>query len=169
MKLVRVAGVTAVLFLATAGIYVFVLGGSGGAAVEDVTVDVTLNDESLEEAIEGESRSCIGVGPLPGHFIVTVQATIYDEWSGRYVSQSSYEFVVQMNGETRSRNITVIDSGPEEVNEFVTIEDDGSISPGENATVKVSLQKGGNVIDSVEKTVTVKEQDMTCVDGGLSP
>jgi len=169
MKLARVAGVTAVLFLATAGIYAFVLGGSGGAAVEDVTVDVTLNDEISEGLIEGGSRSCMGVGPPPDHFVVTVQATIYDEWSGRYVSQSSYEFVVQMNGKTRSRNITVIDSGTEEVNEFVTIEDDESISPGENATVKVSLEKGGDVIDSVRKTVTVKERNMTCADGGMPP
>lgn len=160
MGIARVAIGAFFLFLVAAGIYVFSIGGSGGGNFEDVSLDVALNDEISEDIVEDGSGSCMGVGPPPDHFTVTLQGTVNDAWSGRYVSSDTYEIVTRIGGETDRSNTTVVDGGSKQIHKTMFIPDDESVAPGEETTVTVSLEKDGESVDSVQRTVTVKERNM---------
>jgi|GEM_PF-4697117 len=171
MKTVRVVGGTVFLFLVVSAVYAFVLGGGGltGATVENVSADVSLNDEISERAIEGNSRSCISVGPPPDHFSVTVRGIVDDADSGRYVSSETYDVVTRIGEETAKRETEVIDGYTTQIRNMMIIPDDESVEPGEKATVTVSLEENGNVVDTVNKTVTVEEQNLRCAEGIPAP
>jgi hypothetical protein len=168
MNRVRVAGGVALVFLVASGFYFFALGGgTSTGSIKDVSVDVVLNDEMSEEAFEGESGSCLGAGPPPDHFVVTLEGVVNDEYSGRYVSDETYELVTRIGNGTDRRNKTVVDGGSERVNSMVMIPDDESVDSGQEATVTVSLEHNGDTVDSVERTVTVKEGNLNLdCDGG---
>lgn len=160
MRVVRVAIGAFFLFLVAAGIYVFATGGTGGGSFEEISLDVALNDEISGDIDEGESGSCMGVGPPPDHFVVTLQGTVDDAWSGRYVSSDTYEIVTRIGGETDRSNTTVVDGESKQIHKTMFIPDDESVAPGERTTVTVSLEQNGEAVDSVESKVTVKERNI---------
>jgi hypothetical protein len=154
-----------VLFGVGWGAYAFVLGGGGSFA--DVAVErVVLNDDFSGEFEAGEgTRSCVGVGPPPDSVVVNVRATV-DDGHDPYAASDRYELVVRIGGHAATRTVRVVDGTREEVRRAVTIEDDESVAPGEEATVAIELREGGTTVDSATRTVTVEGADSRCVDPG---
>lgn len=144
---------------------------AGGATVENVTLNVTLTDEQSlrQKALQAESDSlvCESVGALPGQFAVTVGGTVDDKrypWQDRYKYSDSYEIAATIgeNTGTSLTDVEVEDGGSEDFFAVISVENDGSVEPGDDVTVTVSLRKGGETHDSVTRTATVEERELDC-------
>lgn len=146
------------------GVSYFTLGATGGS-IQDVSLDVSLNDEMSGSMIQGEGGAFAGscVGPPPDHFVVDIEGTLgLNTPEGRYVSSATYQLVVGIGENTSATEIEAVADGQKQVQDMLMIQDDESVAPGENATVTVSLKHDGETLDSVTREVTVKGQNMRC-------
>lgn len=147
------------------GVSFFTIGATGGT-IQDVSVDASLNDEMPEEdiqGIQGGSGAGAFVGPPPGHLVVDMEGILnLNTPEGRYAESSSatYQLVVGIGENTSVTEIEAVADGQKQVQKTFFIRDDGSVAPGENATVTVSLKHGGETLDSVSREVFVKERNM---------
>jgi hypothetical protein len=142
---------------------------TGGATLEEVSVDIVLvEDEPLRPLDPGTSASvCEFTGAFPGTFEVAVSGIIDDkEYPGnRNKLSDSYEVVAGVGENTESSlfDVTVRDGGSKEFSTKIpNVGNDGSIEPGDEVEVTVSIRRDGEVHDSVTRTATVKEREFEC-------
>lgn len=142
---------------------------TGGATLEDVNLSVSMVDEQSlrQRAIRDESGvvTCEFVGAFPGQFSVTIHGKVDDE--SRYSRSDSYEIAATIgeNTDTSMTGVTVEDGGSEDFFKILGVDDNGSTEPGDNVTVTIALEQEGDTVDSVTRTVTVKERELDCEDG----
>lgn len=146
----------------------FTIGQTGGS-IQEVSLDVALNDELSGSAVQGFGNSGVGscVGPPPDHFVVDIEGTVdLNTPEGRYVTSTTYVIETRIGENAETMNITASADGERRVENLLMIQDDESVAPGENTTVTVSLNQGGETLDSVTREVAVKERNMRCSGGG---
>jgi len=140
----------------------FTLGATGGS-IQDISLDVSLNDEMSESTFQGGSGVGTCVGSPPDHFAVDIEGTVdLNTPEGRYVTSTTYAVEARIGENTETKNVTASVDGERQVQDILMIEDDESVSPGERATVTVSLEHDAETLDSVTRNVTAKERNMRC-------
>lgn len=140
----------------------FVLGS--GAAIQNLSVDVILNDDFAGDVPQGDVTACTGVGIPPDQLVITLEGAVDDHWSGWVPSTITYELDIRLGAQTRTRTLTMSDGGYRRINSFVTFPDNESLTPSDRATVTVSLLHDGNTVETVSRTTPVTAQNLTCAD-----
>jgi len=59
-------------------------------------------------------------------------------------------------------DVPVKDGGSREFHRVMSVGNDGSVQPGDEVEVTVSISRDGETHDSVTRTVTVKEREFEC-------
>lgn len=157
-------------FATIAGLGLLALGiGGGAASIEEASVRVTLNDELTGEGLDtGEDgvATCTTVGPPPDHLSVSLDGTIDSPTDAGYDATATYDLVVRLGNATDRRQVRVGEGASEHLTVPFLLEDDETVTPGDEATVTVSLVHDGRTVDAVERTATVRESNLECVDDG---
>lgn len=138
--------------------------GATGAAIEDLSVTVILNDDFSGDIPQGTPNTCTGVGIPPDQLVVTFEGAVNDASSGWIPTSITYELAVRLGPHTATRTLNMSDGGYRQLNSFVTFPDEESFASGDRVTVNVSLRDGGDMVDMVIRTTPVAAQNLTCAE-----
>lgn len=138
--------------------------GGTGAAVEDLSVTVILNDDFSGDIPQGTPSTCTGVGIPPNQLVVTFEGAVNDASSGWIPTSITYELAIRLGPHTATRTLNMSDGGYRRLNSFVMFQDQESFASGDRVTVNVSLRDDGDIVDTVTRTTPVTAQNLTCAE-----
>ena len=142
-------------------------GGGSGAEIEEASVSVTLHEKGalLDQTFGEDTVECDGSyrGPMPGHVEVFLRGTV-NETEGSVSTDSSsstdYRLTAEVADSSESLRFSVDESGSRDFFSTVSFRNNGTLEVGEEVDVNLVLEEGWRDVDTVTRTVTVKEMDI---------